>query len=118
MADMERLWQEMVGLPAPAVYWTPPPIFPENAEDDSGKPPPRWARAQVDAMDYVLRQARLSCVEKDIQMVDFHSRFTVNGTHSAQKWMKDWYQPNHAGAANIAAWFTDSLVNGDLLPGE
>ena len=118
MADMERLWQEMVGLPAPAVYWTPPPIFPESAEDDSGKPPPRWARAQVDAMDYVLRQARLSCVEKEIQMVDFHSRFTVNGTHSAQKWMKDWYQPNHAGAANIAAWFTDSLVNGDLLPGE
>jgi hypothetical protein len=51
-------------------------------------------------------------------MADFHSRFTVNGMHSAQRWMKNWFCHNHAGAANIAAWLTDFLVNGGVLPND
>ena len=115
LADMERLWHEMARLPGQAVYWTANPLFPENAEEEFGKPSPHWIRAQTEAMDHLLRQARLYCVERHMPMADFHSRFIVNGRHSAQKWMQDWYRPNRLGAANIAAWFADFLVNGKLF---
>ena len=67
-------------------------------------------------MAHVLRQARHCCSERNVPLVDFHSRFSVNGSYSAQKWMSDWYHHNRVGAANIAAWFADFLVNGGLLP--
>jgi lysophospholipase L1-like esterase len=117
-ADMNQLWQNLRRLPVPAVYWTPNPIFPENAGDEFGKPSPHWVRAQNERMDHVLRHARHCCIESDVKMADFHSRFTVNGMHSAQRWMKNWFCHNHAGAANIAAWLTDFLVNGGVLPND
>lgn len=116
VADMERLWRELSALPGKAVYWAPNPIFPETAGDEFDRPSPAWVRAQTEAMGLVLRQARHCCSEHNVQLVDFHSRFSVNGSYSAQKWMSDWCRHNRVGAANIAAWFADFLVNGGLLP--
>jgi hypothetical protein len=116
VADMNRFWREVSSLAGKAVYWTPNPIFPENAGDEFGKPSPRWVRAQTEAMDRTLLQARHCCLDHGVEMADFHLRFSVNGSHSAQKWMGDWYRHNLAGATNIAAWFADFLVSGNLLP--
>jgi lysophospholipase L1-like esterase len=115
-ADMERLWRELAKLSGKAVYWTPNPIFPETADDEFGQPSPAWARQQSERMDHVLRHARHCCTETGTEMADFHSRFAVNGRSSARHWMKDWFRHNHAGSANIAAWFVDFLVNGGLVP--
>lgn len=116
VADMDRFWREIKALAGKAIYWTPNPIFPENAEEEAGNPPPRWVRAQTEAMDRMLLQARHCCIEHDVEMADFQLRFSVNGSHSAQKWMRDWCHHNLAGAANIAAWFSDFLVTGKCLP--
>ncbi len=99
-----------------ALCWIPNPLFPEDREEqdwdvDFGE----WSRAQNTAYAHVLRLWRQVCTSYNLPVADLHSRFEVNGSKSAKKWLADWYFPNKTGAQNIARWLAEFLICNDLL---
>ena len=115
--EFERLIQKLARQSGQSLYWTTNPIFP----GESGRAGKRaaagqeWARAQQASLAHCLRQARQVCTRHTIPTLDLRSRFEVNGTASAHKWMSNWFMHNHVGAANIATWFADWLLHQGLI---
>jgi len=113
----ESLFKKLSSTPAKLLYWTTNPVFPE---DELGEKPSemlrRWVRAQEATRDHCLRDTRHLCVTHNIPTLDLRSRFEVNGVRSAKRWMADWYMHNDTGGQNIATWFAQHILNGELLP--
>ena len=63
----------------------------------------------------LTNQVRQNCKRFEIPLVDGRALFEVGGTHSAQKWMCNWFMHNEQGAANIANWIEDAIVKNKLI---
>ena len=74
-----------------------------------------WADCQVKLYESLTNQVRQNCKRFDIPLVDGHALFEVGGTHTAQKWMSNWFMHNEQGAANIANWIEDAIVKNKLI---
>ncbi len=111
---LDRFLRALRALDCRVLYWTANPVFPEESHR-LGKDGP-WVRAQTGSTDHILRAYRHTCMQAEIPVLDLYSRFVVNGTSSAKKWMRNWYMHNETGARNIATWFAGHLLHGDFLP--
>jgi hypothetical protein len=117
--SLELFVQKLAGLSGRSLYWTTNPVFPHESERAERGPVggSQWANAQQASLQHCLRQARHVCTRHSIPALDLRSRFEVNGTRSAHKWMSSWYMHNEVGASNIATWFADCLVReGFVVP--
>ncbi len=114
---VESLFKRLTSRPGQTLFWTTNPSFPQ---DRIGANPSAeqqaWARAQKAQRDRCLRQTRHFCTVYDVPILDLFSRFEVNGTRSAKKWMADWYNLNASGVQNVATWFVEHIVSTGLLP--
>jgi len=112
----EALFEALSAQSFKVLYWTTNPIFPE---DHVGDAPPneyqQWAREQLSARDHCLRHDRHFCSHHGVPILDLYSRFEVNGTRSAKRWMADWCNHNAAGAHHIATWFADHILQQKLI---
>ena len=114
---IETLFKQLTESSFKLLYWTTNPVFPE---DHIGETPSaeyqRWAREQTSSHEHCLRQTRQLCSAYNVPTLDLHSRFEVNGTRSAKRWMTDWYNHNGTGAHHIATWFAQHVLRENLLP--
>jgi hypothetical protein len=62
-----------------------------------------------------MRQVNLICKAAGVPVLDVHTRFEVNGTRSAKRWMADWCLHNATGAQNMATWFAEHILRQKLL---
>ena len=97
--------------------WLPNPVYPQNSgekafDSDAFK---AWADCQVKLYESLTNQVRQNCKRFDVPLVDGHALFEVGGTHTAQKWMSNWFMHNEQGAANIANWIEDAIVKNKLI---
>ena len=97
--------------------WLPNPVYPQNSgeksfDSDAFK---AWADCQVKLYESLTNQVRQNCKRFEIPLVDGHALFEVGGTHTAQKWMCNWFMHNEQGAANIANWIEDAIVKNKLI---
>jgi len=112
-----RLCRRLKRMRCRALFWTTNPILPALRTDIADRDMLRlWAAAQEARKRYVLAEQIRVCREAGVPVLDLRSRFEVNGTDSARRWMRDWRLPNEDGARNIAAWMSDYLRRSDLLP--
>gem|GEM_PF-865063 len=122
MAAFERFCECLKRLSGKGLYWTPNPIFPaEQGSGDAMRPSEDrshlvWANAQAAALEQTLRVAHQCCSRYGVPVLDVRSRFEVNGSKSARKWMSNWYLHNDVGARNVATWVAEYAVREGLLP--
>ncbi|OGV71412.1 MAG: hypothetical protein A3K18_22725 [Lentisphaerae bacterium RIFOXYA12_64_32] len=113
---METLCRELAGGKRRLLYWTPNPIFPQDHVDTEAAPQfQAWTKAQLEAREQYMRQVKLICKAAKVPILDIQTRFEVNGTRSAKKWMADWCLHNATGAQNMAAWFAEHILHEKLL---
>ena len=99
------------------LYWTPNPILPHDLVDNTlGAEFTGWANAQEAYYDQYTAQVTRICANRNIPVLDLHSRFMINGKKSARKWMSDWHNHNATGAQNIANWMAEYILREKLLP--
>lgn len=115
---MEELWDKLRKSAGQLLYWTSNPIFPHDfAEQSNGSSAMRRWADQVEARtNQHLAHALHLCSSCGVPVLDVRSRFEINGSRSARKWMSDWYNHNEAGARNIAMWMADFILHEGLLP--
>ncbi len=113
----QELMRRLLASPGKLLYWLPNPIFPQV---EAGVAADEGRRAWANAVDSRFRQTRARvahlCQSHDVPLLDAGSRFEVNGSRSAGKWMCDSYYPNQAGLHNIANWLAESILHHGLLP--
>ena len=97
--------------------WLPNPVYPQNSDEKSFDSDAfkAWTECQVKLYESLTNQVRQNCKRFDIPLVDGRALFEVGGTHSAQKWMCNWFMHNEQGAANIANWIEDAIVKNKLI---
>ncbi|MBR6324424.1 MAG: SGNH/GDSL hydrolase family protein, partial [Victivallales bacterium] len=97
--------------------WLPNPVYPQNSGEKAfdSEAFKAWADCQVKLYESLTNQVRQNCKRFDIPLVDGHALFEVGGTHTAQKWMSNWFMHNEQGAANIANWIEDAIVKNKLI---
>jgi hypothetical protein len=97
--------------------WLPNPVYPQNSDEKSFDSDAfkAWAECQVKLYESLTNQVRQNCKRFEIPLVDGRALFEVGGTHSAQKWMSNWFMHNEQGAANIANWIEDAIVKNKLI---
>jgi lysophospholipase L1-like esterase len=97
--------------------WLPNPVYPQNSDEKSFDSDAfkAWTECQVKLYESLTNQVRQNCKRFDIPLVDGRALFEVGGTHSAQKWMSNWFMHNEQGAANIANWIEDAIVKNKLI---
>jgi len=106
--------RELKSIGGKPLYWTANPVFPEDIGEVDARAD--WLRSQRVSTDHILRSYRQACKQEDIPILDLRSRFEVNGTRSARKWMTNWYLHNDVGANNIATWSAAHLLHKNFLP--
>ncbi len=115
---MENLCRELAQMPCKLLYWTTNPIFAQTYV--ASQPPGTlsgWADLLHSRKAHNLAHALHVCKKNNIPILDLRSRFEVNGEISARKWMRDWYNHNDTGAANITAWMMEYILREKLIPG-
>ena len=100
--------------------WLPNPVYPQNSGEKAfdSEAFKAWAECQTKLYESLTNQIRQNCKRFDIPLVDGHALFEVGGTHTAQKWMSNWFMHNEQGAANIANWIEDAIVKNKLIDAE
>ncbi len=115
--DTERLCRKLTELGCKLLFWTTNPMFPHDRKTTlSPTDHSRWAAAQESRKRHCLAEQVRICRKYGIPVLDLRSRFEVNGTASAKKWMADWYRHNQVGARHIASWLAEYIRHNDLLP--
>ena len=113
--DFERLCNVLKRENSKLMFWTPNPIFPEDADPiDLDSDDSRWGEKKKAIEKQLVRHAVHVCENKNIGVLDLESMFEVNGRKSAKKWMCSWFLHNETGAHNIATWMADHLINNEL----
>ena len=97
--------------------WLPNPVYPTlcNEKSYDSETTKQWMESQSKFFESVLNQLRQNCKRLEIPLVDARALFEVDGLHSAQKWMSNWFMHNEQGAANIANWIEDAIVKNKLI---
>lgn len=117
LESTSRLCRRLARMRGRALFWTTNPVLPALRADIADEDVRRsWAAAQEARKRSVLAEQLRVCRENGIPVLDLRTRFEVNGTESARRWMRDWRLPNEDGAENIAAWMSAYLRRSDLLP--
>jgi len=117
--SMDRLCKALKNLRCKLLYWTTNPMYPNvRVEEELGGRGGKWASTQQ-----VVRNKRSAhdlhlCNQYRIPSLDLLSRFEVNGSKSARKWMSDWFSHNELGSRNIATWMAEHLFKEELIPRE